>query len=682
MPSEFLPKAIEVNDVTDFASAYEAFRPFPPTRMLHWCIRNIVNDQGRPYDHFAYPHLAAPGGPMDAFDDPHVRTIAEQFATRLGKTFFGLCALLYFADKDPSPMLLASESQDALKRVMGRAYQMIYQRRSLETKLLTMTRKDHKQDHIRFRECAIKGAWARSAGSLADMNIKVGLANEIDKEGWDGKSTTKEGAPIKLFDDRFKDYMSVRKVIYECTPTVEGVSRIERMRFAGTNCKLHVPCPHCKQYQVIRMGAKDEHGKFDLSENGRLAWDLTSVGKSDRDLARQTARYICVNGCEITNEHRAWMMRLGVWVPEGCYVDADKAMETATTWCADALNANTDGCEVKWRGWKNAPWIIGTPVRDGPDASYHLSSLYALSLSWGDVAAEFVACKDRPQFLRNFVNQWQGDTWAMIERKQTWEQLGMRLIDDTSPRFMVPHFASLITVGVDRQKDRYVWVVDAWGPDRTHMTIGYGESLELDEVVNGVSTRWYEHSDGGEAIKPSLTLVDSGFRPEGVYDACRRAIQAGVMVVPCKGSSQSLESDYRQVTLGKDTSMPGMMLIHVDTIRTQSWIDRVLHSLHGGDPGCAWVHAGTLEEHQDFLEQLLNDCASTVLDSSKNEREVWERISIDVPNDFRDCRRYSYAAMLLSTRGRPIQARGGAHAEKHRAVVTPGVKRKDGRAWV
>ena len=98
----------KLGDTSDFAQCFMRVpRPFPQTRMLNWSITHIVNDQGRPYDHYAYPHLAAPGGPMDAFDDPHIRTISEQFATRLGKTFFGLCGLLYYADRDPSPMLLA-----------------------------------------------------------------------------------------------------------------------------------------------------------------------------------------------------------------------------------------------------------------------------------------------------------------------------------------------------------------------------------------------------------------------------------------------------------------------------------------------------------------------------------------------------------------------------------------------
>jgi phage terminase large subunit GpA-like protein len=674
----------DVNDASDFRTHFRAFRPFPATRMLSWALENIVTDQGRPYDHHAYPHLAAPGGPMDAFDDPHVRTISEQFATRLGKTFFGLTALLYHVHKDPCPMLLASESQDALKRVVGRMYKMIYQREALNSRLLIRARKDHKQDHIKFKECDIKGAWARSPGSLADMNIKVGLANEIDKGGWDSKSTTKEGAPLKLYDDRFKDYQSVRKIIYECTPTVVNVSRIERLRLAGWNCQYHVPCPHCKKYQVLRFAAHMGSGEYDFDQPGRIIWDLTPAGKDDRDLARRTAKYLCVHCTALIDDsQRAWMMRHGVWVPEGCEVNHDLAMDAATSWFANIFSDDYSGGDTRspWKGWDNAAWIHGSPARNSPDASYQLSSLYALSLGWGDIASEYVSCKNRPQYLRNFVNQWEGRTWEVVDRKQTWEQLGTKLIDNKIERFTVPAWASIVTVGVDRQKDHFVYVVDAWGPGRTHATIGYGEERWLDDVVNAVCARWYNFEDGGDPIRPVMTLVDSGFRPEGVYEGCRDAIAKGLNVLPCKGSNKSIDSDYKHVKLGKDTSMPGMILVHVDTIRTQAWIDKVLHVMDDDDPGRAWLHAGTLEEHQDFLEQLLNDASSIALDSTNNEREVWERIDTDMPNDFRDCRRYSYVAMLFATRGREIRPHN-VKPSKRKAVVSPGASRRDGRSWI
>jgi phage terminase large subunit GpA-like protein len=153
------------------------------------------------------------------------------------------------------------------------------------------------------------------------------------------------------------------------------------------------------------------------------------------------------------------------------------------------------------------------------------------------------------------------------------------------------------------------------------------------------------------------------------------------MVVPCKGSNKAMDSAYRHAVLGKDSAHPGMHLFHVDTILTQAWIDKILNKLEQGDPGCMYLHSGELDQHQDFLEQLLNDTAKTVLDTSKNEKEIWERINESVPNDFRDCRRYSYAAMLIATRGAPIRPRAKGETAAKSAVISAGKTRPDGRQW-
>jgi hypothetical protein len=138
------------------------------------------------------------------------------------------------------------------------------------------------------------------------------------------------------------------------------------------------------------------------------------------------------------------MMRAGVWIPAGCGCDDEVAREIAERWIT--------GGEF-WDGWKSSPWIVGTPAFDGRDAGYQLSSLYALSLGWGDIAAEFIDCKANPQNLRNFINQWLGETWEIVQRKATWEQVGERLIDRSIRRGICPKWASIVTIGVDRQQD-------------------------------------------------------------------------------------------------------------------------------------------------------------------------------------------------------------------------------------
>jgi hypothetical protein len=47
-----------------------ASEPRERVRLRQWSIRNAFTQDGKPYDHDAYPHHGAPGGPMDAFDCP------------------------------------------------------------------------------------------------------------------------------------------------------------------------------------------------------------------------------------------------------------------------------------------------------------------------------------------------------------------------------------------------------------------------------------------------------------------------------------------------------------------------------------------------------------------------------------------------------------------------------------
>jgi hypothetical protein len=49
-------------------AALEVFAPRDPIRTLDWALEFGVRDDGQPYDDFAYPHLGAPGGPLDAID--------------------------------------------------------------------------------------------------------------------------------------------------------------------------------------------------------------------------------------------------------------------------------------------------------------------------------------------------------------------------------------------------------------------------------------------------------------------------------------------------------------------------------------------------------------------------------------------------------------------------------------
>ena len=636
-------------------------------RSARWFVSNVQTHLGRPYDQRAYPHIAAPGGPCDALDDNYTLEIVLQWASRLGKTFFGQSATMYYADQDSRPSMFASVDQKLATDVVARTYKMIEQCVPLRGRLLPEHLRKKVNISLGAFQCVV--AWSRSVSTLADKGIQFGHANELDK--WEHVSTSGEADPEKLFSDRGKEFPT-RKFLYESTPQMKRRSRIERRLLQSTNCYMHVPCPHCNRYQKLVFGKDTVYG---------IKWDKMPNGRHDKELARTTARYVCQH-CQgkVLDHHRSGMMRMGVWVPEGCKVNDKKALRAAKRWYDDLFSdAGSDGAEL-WQGWSKADWIRGKPMRDGPDAGYQLSSLYALSLGWGDIAAEFVSCKDSPQLLRNFINQWLGETWEIRNSEQTWEQLGKKIIHST-PMWMVPEWASVLTVGVDRQQNSIPWLVDAWGPEMRHATIAYGEFEEWDQLLDMVIQRHYAHADGGDSLQPIMTLVDSG-HPEGVYEFCNGCLQKKFPVYPCKGSSRDLESDYIISKLKPGSAYPGLPLIHVDTIRSQLWLNRVLDEVPPDSAGGMSLFHGSLHEHQDLLEQLLNDASVQELDKSNNPRELWQRIDAAVPNDFRDCRRYSRTGCLIATRGGTIKPRIAKPKSKTKPVATSGISRADGRPWI
>lgn len=375
-----------------FPHVIEQFAPRPHVRTLDWAVSYARNEFGDPYSHSTYPHIGAPGGPFDAVDCSQYFTVWLQWASRLGKTFLAQVAAMKIAHTNPCPMMFASVDEKLATEVTARTYKMLELCRPLRENLLPKNRR--RQNFVDLRDCRMSIAWSRSVSTLADKPVKFGHANEVDK--WEQTSTSTEADPLKLFSDRFKQFPIYKRII-ESTPAMKQSSRVERGRLGSTNCSFWVPCPHCGKYQVLKM----EH----------LTWDKHD-GKSDKTVALQTARYVCPN-CSgaILDNHRGQMMRGGVWIPEGCGCDDEWARECAKAWRETGA--------PHWQGWKDSPWTTGTPLRDGRDAGYHLSSLYALARTWGEIAEEWVGCQRSPQNLRNFVNQWLAETWTTRESQDT-----------------------------------------------------------------------------------------------------------------------------------------------------------------------------------------------------------------------------------------------------------------------
>lgn len=592
----------------------------------------MVNEFGRPFDHAAYPHLGAPGGPMDAFDDSSVRKIVEQFGTRLGKTFFGQCCALKHADEDPCPMLFATATEQLCKRIISRTYAICNHRPHLKALLRFQHEKEQNATFVRFKDCSMPGAWARSPSTLGDLTARFGHANEIPK--WEHASTSKEAHPIELFGDRVKDVQSISKLLYEGTPTIKQRCPLEEMRVAGTDCSFMVPCPKCRRYQKLIMGDGKGHG---------LRYEKNEQGRSNKELARRTAYYQCQH-CEqrIEASDRNWMMRRGVWCPAGCEVIDAEAIRVTEAWLMR-------GALWEWNGWQSASWVSGTPVNDGPDASYQLSSLYALSLDWGDIAAKFVESKRSTIKLRNFVNQWLGETWETLKRTGTWDDIWKKIGTDL-PRGTVPSWAEVLTIGVDRQEDFFVFVVVAWDRTRRGHIVDFG-LIETEGDLNGLLHHDYLTAGSGKKMQARYMLIDSGHKTSAIYAFCRGRKRA----LPTKGASIALAGFFSIKKLGKRSSHPGQKVVFLDSDSTQDWVDRALYAIEADQPNSLSVCALESDEAESLIGQLMNEGLVYKVDSTNHNKGEWARLNEHLPNDDRDCVRNALVGCMMGLKSQPMR---------------------------
>lgn len=646
-----MTETLRLEDASDLWEAMSAFAPTETPRVFLWSEENIVTDLGKPYDHDTFPHIGAPGGPMDAFDDYMVREIWLQWASRLGKTFFGQICTIYNGVQLRLPQIFGSTNEKLALDVVKRTYKMLRQVPELN-KALVKPERLQSQHVIEFMGCQVNVGWARSAATFADKDCFRGHKNELDD--WTQLTTSKDGDPSKQFDERFKNHQGDRKVIGESIPKIKGKSRVEAGRLSGWNCEFHVPCPHCKKSQQIELG--DEKTEFGIK--------FVIENKSVKD-----AWYQCSH-CHkrIENHERAAMMRRGVWIPEGCGVEHDAVFD---------LDVRSP--DYQWKGWSEASWVTGKPLRDNDIASYRLASFCSLKVSWLDCANEFWISAGKPQKFRNFWNQWAGFTWEVRKSKSEPEIVAARCAAELHQN-VVPEWASFLTLTMDRQKSDggfVPWVVLAHHEtEEMPHVISWGVSETLQQAWEQAQKPYYKLSAAESGLNLPLyieaTAIDSGWSPKQTYEFCQD--ESHPSCTPCKGgNSKNAEEPYKWTDLDDakhDTE--GLELLLVSTNYTEDTLQNMLDNGVPGTPNSLGLCIEAAKD-MDFVAQLTNMTLSDKLGQDGEPVQLWVKKDEATPNDFRDCIRYGIA---LGQAYRDLQS-GSVDPDSRVSVE----QREDGRDW-
>ncbi|WP_294348461.1 phage terminase large subunit family protein [Prosthecochloris sp.] len=228
---------------------------------------------------------------MDAFNDPDVHTVVMMSSAQVGKSEIVLNLMLYFAEHDPSPMLIVQPTLDIAEAFSkDRAATMVRDTPVLSGIIADAKSRDSGNTllHKKFPGGHWTLAGANSPTGLRSRPVRIVLFDEVD--GY-LDSAGADGDPVTLGVKRTNNFWN-RKIGLFSTPTIKGMSRIEAAYEESDKRKCYVPCPHCGHEQTL--------------EWERVVYD---------DGKPETAAYACEKcGVLIEESHKLEMLSQKQWV--------------------------------------------------------------------------------------------------------------------------------------------------------------------------------------------------------------------------------------------------------------------------------------------------------------------------------------------------------------------------------
>jgi phage terminase large subunit GpA-like protein len=535
-------------------------------------------------------------GIMDAISDPWIERITVMKSARVGFTKMFCCAVGYFIEHDPCPIMLVQPTlDDARLHSKEDIAPMLRDVPDLRGLIAEPKSRDSDNTILNklFRGGSLSMVGANSARGFRRTSRRVVIFDEVD--GYPVSAGT-EGDQIALGIRRTEYYWN-RKIISGSTPTIAGSSRIEALFEEGDQRRYYVPCPQCGTLQVLRFP--------------NLKWP---EGKPEQ------AYFVCEkNACVIEEADKRAMVAAGRWVAE----EPDHFTETHR------------------------------------HASFHIWAAYSYSpnATWGQLAAEFVTAKHGgPLTLKTFINTALGETWKDRGEAPDWERLMRRR--ESYAIGSVPMGALLVTAGVDVQGDRIVVEVVAWGRGKISWSVDYavipGDPSDLVRgpwrQVEAFLDRTYMHA-GGTPMPIAIMAVDSGWNTQVVYGWARQYPMSRVIAtkgMPSGGSvligapspvevsdrGRKLKHGYRSWPVSG----------HIAKSELYGWLRLELPTDGGADPP-GYCHFP--EYNEDYFRQLTAEQIVPV----KNRRGFvsleWSIIS-GRENHVLDCRCLARAAASVA----------------------------------
>lgn len=520
---------------------------------------------------------------MDCFTDPAVLNIVLMCSSQVMKTEIMLNMMGYTVDCDPGPSMFLNPTLDMADAASKERFAPMVRDTPALRSLIDDSKSKTGTNNIRHKTYPggfMAFAGANSPASLAARPIRYLFADEIDRYP---ASAGREGSPIKLATRRTQTFWN-RKMVYASTPTIKGMSAIERLFESSDQRHYYIPCPECGHMQTLRLGGTDcDYG---------LVWDTV-----DGEHIPESVWYRCeANGCRIEESDKHRMLTLGEWRPHAPFKGS---------------------------------------------AGFKISALYSPWKTWAEVVAEFLEEKKLPETFKTFVNTILGELWEEKGDTVSASPL-MNRREHYNPR--IPDDVLLITAGVDTQDNRLVVRINGYGVDWEQWLLEYlsipGDPAigtvwkDLDRILALTFT-----NESGVQLRIISAFIDSGgHRTQDVYDYVQPRQNKRIFAI--KGSK---ETDYPVVKAPTRKNKKGVSLYMVGPNTAK---DVIYSHLKIEEPGPGYCHFPFKTAHSQIVideEFFKEQTAEKAIKRWKggNPVRVWEKVH--TRNEALDTDVYAYA---------------------------------------
>ena len=520
-------------------------------------------------DEFRYlsPEASAEPGKWRTARVPYLREILEIIGTvpevvvmasaQTGKTEAVLNTIGYFMHQDPAPIMMVQPTIEMAEAISkDRIATMLRDCPALSGLVKDRRMRDSGNEilHKVFPGGHLTLSGANSPASLASRPIRVLLFDEVDRFP---PSAGSEGDPVNLAIKRSATFWN-RVIVKVSTPTIKGISRIEKDWERSDKRIYHVPCPHCQKLQP-------------------LVWERVKWEKS-KSSDKVEAWYECVS-CfgKITDAHKPTFLAEGRWVQTN----------------------------------------LGSSI-----AGFHLSELYSPWRSFADVVRAYLEAKDDPQLLKVFWNtslglpyddgSGEGLLWRnLFTRREPYHPLSVPRgalvltagIDVQANRLAVSVW------GWGRKEEAWlIYHTELFGnPDQEKVW------HDLDAILNAT----YSHELGELGI--TLAAIDTGYAAQTVYNYVR--VRSKIYAVKGSSSlwkppisrPSLIDVNYRGKTLKKGVAV---WPIGTDTIKST-----VFSRLKLIEPGPGYFHFPQIDEEY-FEQLTAEKVVSTMVNGQHRRKWI------------------------------------------------------------